>query len=100
MVVSAMERVYVKRSTGHTHTHTTAGHTTHTNTERATRRTREEQGWLCQLWSVLTSKDQQVTRTRTRRQDTPLTRTRSEQRAEHVKNRNGCVSYEQALVSL
>jgi len=26
----------VKRSTGHTHTHTTAEQTTHTNTERAT----------------------------------------------------------------
>jgi len=44
----------VKRSTGHTHTHTTAEQTTHTNTERAMRRTREEQGCLCQLWSVLT----------------------------------------------
>ena len=28
--------MYVKRSTGHTHTHATAEQTTHTNTERAT----------------------------------------------------------------
>jgi len=36
LVLARLHGVVIKRSTGHTHTHTTAEQTTHTNTERAT----------------------------------------------------------------